>query len=230
MHIHFLQHVPFEGLGSMQDWFKKQNATLSATQLYSNPVFPDPDSLDWLVVMGGPMGANDYQEHRWLIKEKRFIEQVIIAQKKVIGICLGAQLLADVLGAKVYKHDDREIGWFPVTPVKGLTDHRLAKVLPAYTEVFHWHGDTFEIPEMAIHLFESKGCPNQGFLLGNNILGLQFHLEITRDGAKALIEACRDDMNPGPYVQSEQEILSRPERFVKINQQMAYVLDMFSSL
>lgn len=227
MHIHFLQHVPFEGLGCMEEWFKKEQAEITSTQLYQDPVFPEPEQIDWLVIMGGPMSANDNYKYPWMIKEKRFIEKAIMAQKKIIGVCLGAQLIADVLGAKITKNPETEIGWFEVSKVEGEKSSDIFKNFPEKADVFHWHGETFELPQRATRIFESQACRNQGFLIDDQILGLQFHFEITEGGAKKLIDACRDEMIPARYVQTEQEILSAPGRFEKINSLMYDVLEAF---
>jgi len=227
MHIHFLQHVPFEGLGCMEEWFKKEQAEITSTQLYQDPIFPELEQIDWLVIMGGPMSANDNYKYPWMIKEKRFIEKAIMAQKKIIGVCLGAQLIADVLGAKITKNPETEIGWFEVSKVQGEKSSDIFKSFPEKADVFHWHGETFELPQRATRIFESQACKNQGFLIDDQILGLQFHFEITEGGAKKLIDACRDEMIPARYVQTEQEILSAPGRFEKVNSLMFDVLEAF---
>jgi len=224
LNIHYLQHVPFEGLGSMDSWFRKGGHQLSSTPLYKNQALPDPDDLDWLVVMGGPMGVHDEFEHSWLKNEKRFIERAIKAGKIVLGVCLGAQLIADVLGARVFRNRHREIGWFPIQFSKHIEQSAFHNVFPSVVEAFHWHGDTFDIPESAILLASSEACAHQGFIVEDRILGFQFHLETTPEAAKALIENCGNELDGSRYVQGEAEILSEPGRFHPINQVMNAVL------
>lgn len=152
------------------------------------------------------MGVNDEAEYPWLSAEKRLIETAITAGKQVLGICLGAQLVASVCGAGVTANRQKEIGWYPVK-ASDLTQP-LLEGLPAELNAFHWHGDTFTLPAGAVHLFSSPGCFNQGFLLERRVLGLQFHLELDFAAILGLIENCRGELQPAKYIQSEAEILA----------------------
>ena len=224
MNIHYLQHVPFEGLGSIEPVLRDKGHKLSSTHLYRGEELPAPADPDWLIVMGGPMGIYDDHLYDWLSSEKRFIEQVIEAGKKVLGICLGAQLIGDVLGAAVYKNRYREIGWFPIEPVPeaGLTI--LGPALSSSFEVFHWHGDTFDIPHGAVRLAASEACSNQGFIYDNRVVALQFHLETTFTSAQELVENCQEELDGSRYVQTAEQILADQNRFSLINKVMATVL------
>jgi GMP synthase-like glutamine amidotransferase len=225
MNIHYLQHVPFEGLGSIESQLKAGHHQLSSTHLYKNPLLPAIEEIDWLIVMGGPMGVHDETEYPWLKPEKNFIRQAIDANKKILGICLGAQLIADVLGTKVYQNRYREIGWFNIDRSAEGNSTILSTALPEQTEVFHWHGDTFDIPAGAKLLASSEACKNQGFILDNRVVGLQFHLETTSASARALIKNAADELDDSRYVQTEKEILTSPGRFLRINQIMSAVLN-----
>jgi GMP synthase-like glutamine amidotransferase len=187
--LHYLQHVPFEGLGIIEDWAIAQGFEISVSQLFNNDPLPVIDDLDWLVVMGGPMGIHDHEEHPWLVDEKIFIRKAIDAGKTVLGICLGAQLIADVLGAKVYPGPQKEIGWFPIRRAEGAPE-----LLPEKLTAFHWHGDTFDLPAGAIRLASSETCQNQGFVYNDRVVALQFHLETTPESMEALIENCSDEL------------------------------------
>lgn len=224
MNIHYLQHVAFEGLSSMLPALQSKGHELSATLLYENQALPPVSSFDWLIIMGGPMSIHDENEYPWLKAEKAFIKAAIDAGKIVMGICLGAQLIADALGAKVYKNKHKEIGWFNITPTPSAKDTVLSDALSETTKVFHWHGDTFEIPEGATRIAESEACKNQGFILNNKIIAFQFHLESTRTSASALIQYCSDEIDDSKYVQSAGEMLSDDQRFENINQTMLTVL------
>ena len=225
MRIHHLQHVPFEGLGSMAAYFTMQGHECSATHLYRGTNMPPLESLDWLIVMGGPMGVHDESRYSWMTAEKSYIQKAIEAGKVVLGICLGAQMIADVLGAKVFKNPDREIGWFPVWRVQQARETLLADILPEKAEVFHWHGEAFEIPTGAKLLMSSEACANQGFVLEDRVLGFQFHMETTPDSALALVDNCADELDSSRYVQTANEILADPAKFQHINHIMAAVLD-----
>src|SRR6478672_4002501 len=160
-HIHYVQHVPFEGLGCIETWAFEKGHTLSATKFYQGDPLPELATIDWLVVMGGPMSGHDETQHPWLKDEKKFIKQAIAAGKTVVGICLGAQLIADVLGAHVYKNTYKEIGWFEVT--RTAPENDLLNDLNIPFPVFHWHGDTFDLSDDAQTLLQSKVCANQAF-------------------------------------------------------------------
>lgn len=225
MKVHYLQHVPFEGLGSIEPSLIRMGCRISSTQLYKVHQLPEVDTFDWLIVMGGPMGIYDEQQHPWLTQEKALIEQAIQQNKKVLGICLGAQLIADVLGAKVAYSGHREIGWFDIQRMPDTTQSILADHFPEQAEVFHWHGDTFEIPAGALHIAASNACRNQGFIYDDRVIALQFHLETTQESAAALIEHCSDELDGTSYVQSADEMMADPSRFHRINGIMQSVLD-----
>lgn len=224
MRAHYLQHVPFEGLGSIEAWLQNAGYEISNTQFFNSVTLPAIDEIDLLVVMGGPMSVNDESEHPWLVEEKKFINSIIEAGKPVLGICLGAQLIANSMGGKVFSNSEKEIGWFPVQAV----DHDGPAVFrfPKEIEAFHWHGETFNLPTGAVQIARSKGCNNQAFQIGNNVIGLQFHLETTPESAQAIVENCRDELVEGIYIQSETEILSAPEeRYSSINSLMGSILE-----
>jgi len=227
--IHWLQHVAFEGLGSMEEWLQENGHRVSCTRLWAGDALPASETFDGLVVMGGPMGIYDHDEYPWLPEEKEFLQKVVDRNTPIIGICLGAQLLADVLGGKVRANPAKEIGWFPVTRSDDVPES-MVSVLPEEFTVFHWHGDTFRLPDKAVRLYSSKACLNQAFLYKEHVLGLQFHLETTRTSAAALIENCRTELVNAPWIMSEQEILQAENEFVRINECMHKLLEQFFSL
>lgn len=223
MKAHILQHVPFEGAGSIEAWLRARDATISYTHFHEpSPVLPDVDALDVLIVMGGPMSVNDERLHPWLRMEKRFIREAILRGKPVLGICLGAQLMASTLGARVYANDDKEIGWFPV---EAEPAEATAFVFPPVATVFHWHGETFDLPPGAVRLAASAACRNQAFQVGARAIGLQFHLETTPESAEALLYHCRAELVRGKFIQSERRIREQPEKtYHEINRLMDNVL------
>ncbi|MFH1494509.1 MAG: type 1 glutamine amidotransferase [Pseudomonadota bacterium] len=225
MNIHYLQQVPFEGPGSIAEWVRRGGHTLGATRLYLGDPLPAVETLDLLVVMGGPMNIYEEASYPWLVDEKRFIEQAITAGRRVLGICLGAQLIADVLGAKVYANADKEIGWFPVETTPAASGAGPFADFPRQLEVFHWHGDTFDIPAGALHVAHSAGCTNQAFVYDDRVVGLQFHLETTPASANQIIVHGADELVEGRYIQRPQEMLSDARRFGTINHVMQKLLD-----
>lgn len=229
MKVHYLMHVPFEGLGSMESWFVSQGWVVSRTRLFANERLPDPNDFDWLVIMGGPMGVYDEGEYPWLVQEKRFIEAGLSRDIPVLGICLGAQLIADVLGAKVSRNKYKEIGWFPVSLTKSGRRSQLVEGLPVQFTAFHWHGDVFATPEGAQSLAISEACPNQIFARGK-VLGLQFHLETMPTNAMDLCIHCKDELKSAPYVQSAEAILTGATHYRLIHRLMRQVLRNVDSL
>lgn len=223
MRAHCLQHVPFEGLGSIEPWLKTAGYETTHTRFYESAALPDPGAVDLLVIMGGPMSVHDESEFPWLGVEKAFVRGAVAAGKAVLGVCLGAQLIASALGARVYRNPCKEIGWFPVC---GMSAPDLAAFsFPPVAEVFHWHGETFDLPPGALRLAKSEACENQAFQLGRSVMGLQFHLETTQSSARDIVSHCRAELVPSRYVQSEAHILAAPpEKYQAINNLMADVL------
>lgn len=206
MRVHFFQHAPSEGLGRIEGWVQSRGHSLSGTHLYRGELPPPVDSLDFLIVMGGGMNIYQHRFHPWLVEEKRFLGEAIAAGKRVLGVCLGAQLIADVLGARVCQNPEIEIGWLPVRVNEAARKLPILKGFPADLVPLHWHGDTFELPPGAVHLAESDGCRNQAFLFGDRVVGLQFHLEAGPREVHGFVEDLHGES--GPYVQKPEEILN----------------------
>lgn len=222
MRAHYLQHVPFEGLGSIENWLKDKGYKISATHLYQAAEFPDVNNIDLLIIMGGPMSVNDEAELPWLIAEKQFVRNVIEAGKPVLGICLGAQMIANALGAKVYPNFKKEIGWFPI---QNTSANKNLFQFPESATVFHWHGETFDLPDNAKLLASSQACVNQAFQIGKNVIGLQFHLETTPASLDDIAAHCADELVAGEFVQSVEQMSSVDKKqFDEINLLMGKVL------
>lgn len=224
MRLHCFQHVPFEGLGSIRSWAEASKHSIHTTRFYDGDPLPELDELDWLVIMGGPMGVSDEIQFPWLKPEKAFIRAAVDAGKVVLGICLGAQLIAGALGASVYPNPNREIGWFDVRKSTTDTDIPVLEVFPVNLTAFHWHGDTFDLPKGAVHLAESDGCRHQGFVMNRRVVGLQFHLETTPESLERLIDNCASELTQGPFIQKPEDMRSDPVRFSEINRTMEILL------
>jgi len=228
MNAHYFQHVPFEGLGSMEAWLREAGYDIGVTRWYDGERAPDPGEIDLLIVMGGPMSVNDEAGYPWLAAEKDFIRRWIDADRPLLGVCLGAQLIASSLGARVYPNAVKEIGWFPVTAVTPLPEDAFR--FPPEQTVFHWHGETFDLPDGAFHLARSAGCKHQAFQIGRRVIGLQFHLETTPETAAALIANCRNELTPAPYIEDETTLRSAPpEAYRAINTLMDRLLTHITS-
>lgn len=217
-----LQHVPFEGPGSIADWLTTKSAEVRTVRLHEGDVLPEAKEVDLVIVLGGPMSVNDVWFHDWIGEEKRFLAECIAQGRAVVGICLGAQLIASALGASVGPNEHAEIGWFDVTAAPA----RDTFTFPQRITVMHWHGETFSLPSGAELLASSEACRNQAFQYGKRVIALQFHLETTSESLDALLEACGDELLVERFVQSEQAILDALPRHAAGNQAlMAAILD-----
>lgn len=225
MRIHYLKHVSFEDMANIGVWAKDKGHILSKTELYNNDTLPQMEDFDWLVILGGPMNIYEEKTYPWLASEKEFIAQAIAAKKPVLGICLGAQLIADVLGAKVKCNDFTEIGWFPVALTEDAKSSQVFTNLPERFIAFHWHGDTFEIPSGAVRIAESGGCENQAFVYNDRVIGLQFHIEYSLESINSMLENCGDELVDGKFIQNEEKILGLKENLKETNHLLNSLLD-----
>lgn len=212
MRVHYLQHVSFEGPGYIEPWLQEHGHSLSGTALYKPDAHPpSPGDVDALIIMGGPMGIYDEAEYPWLAREKAFIRDCLAADKRILGICLGAQLLADCLGARVHPAAHKEIGWFPVKPMppnaRGTT---MPSWLPGLFRdnpiAFHWHGDQFDIPPGAADTLRSEANTCQAFQWNARVVGLQFHLEITPPLLEQMLRHGAHELVSSPYIQTQDAI------------------------
>ena len=227
MKVHVLQHVPFEGLGAIEPWLRARNAEVAYTRFFESEALPAVDDIDFVIAMGGPMSVNDEIELPWLAAEKRFVASVIHSGKSVLGVCLGAQLMAAALGSRVYPGPQKEIGWFDIAspPAEGQITGETFR-FPDRLKVFHWHGETFDVPTGAARLASSPVCANQAMQIGRRAIGLQFHLETTPETAAALIENCRNELVPGDYIQTELQMRSAPpEHYAAVNRVLNELLE-----
>ncbi len=206
MRLAVLQHVPFEGPAAIADWAAERGYDLMVTHLYKDECLPGLSEFGMLAVMGGPMSANDEAKYSWLGPEIAFVRNAISEGKTVLGVCLGAQIIAKALGAKVYAAAHKEIGWFPVR--RTASGHAIFDGVPPAFTAFHWHGETFELPQGSERLAETSGTPNQAFAFGKRVLGLQFHIEATEASVRDLVENAAAEIGSGPFEQTPNAILA----------------------
>ncbi|MCL5029803.1 MAG: type 1 glutamine amidotransferase [Bacteroidetes bacterium] len=209
MRIHILQHERFEGPGYIEVWAKENNHEITFTKFYEQVKLPGINDFDMLIIMGGPMGIYDEDKFPWLTSEKIFIKNVIDSGKLVLGICLGSQLIAASLGAKVYPNKFKEIGWFDIKLTENAKNNLLFTSFPQQTKVFQWHGDTFDLPEGALLLAESEACKNQAFVYKEKVFALQFHCEVTENSLQEMLEEGKNELKKEKYIQTAEEILSK---------------------
>ena len=225
MKIHCLQHVEYEGPACIHDWAATRGYRCSTTRLDLKEDFPLFDDFDLLVVLGGPMSVYRGDRWPWMIQERRMIRQAIDGGKVVLGICLGAQLIAAELGGSVATNGEKEIGWFDVELTTEAEQSLLGGLLPDKLTVFHWHGDRYEPPPGAVRLAHSEACNDQAFQYGDRVLGLQFHLEATPAWVDTLAQRDQEQLVDAAYIQTRQQMLSPVENFARANEFMKQILD-----
>jgi|SRR6476469_1615033 len=195
MRWHCLQHLPDEGPGHAADWLAGHGHSLTYTRFFEpDPVLPELHAFDGLLILGGAMSVHDEAQFPWLAVEKAFLRQTLRAGKITLGICLGAQLLAEALGGEVKPNPAPEFGFWTVRFSSRVLDHPLLRGWPEKAAVLHWHQDTFTVPPGGQRVGMSAGCANQGFVWGDGIIGLQFHPEMTEEMVEQLIQAEKHEL------------------------------------
>lgn len=227
MKIHCLAHVPFEDAANIGRWAVLRGHPLSYTHFFRNETLPPIEAFDMLVIMGGLMNVYEYDEYPWLLTEKEFIRKAIEADKKIVGVCLGAQLLANVLGGSVTANAHKEIGWHTVKLTPQAGQSKAFSKLPQDMLVFQWHGDTFSLPPGAIHLASNDVCQNQAFQVGDTVLGLQFHMEYSQESIEKMLKNCAHELVQAPYIQTPRQIRAGYDNITRNTAWMFTLLDSF---
>lgn len=229
MNIYCLQHVAFENPGTIKDWTKENHHSINYTYFFEDSfVLPHLKDIDALIIMGGNINVDEEKEYPWLSKEKELIAAVIDAGKKVIGICLGSQLIAAALYSKVYPNNKKEIGFFPVQFLSDALNHPLFNHFTNPYTVFHWHGDTFDLPPNAKLIASSEACQHQAYLIGNTVLGLQFHFEMNQVIIDDMIKHDGKELEEsGKYIQSKEQIQNGYQHLLKNRKDFFILLDKF---
>ena len=223
-------HVPYEGPGIMADWILEKGHRLEYTRFYEEEGLPEASEVDLLIIMGGPMNVFDFHMHAWMQEEIDWVGEFIRSGKPVLGICLGAQIVAAAMGEEVFPGPEKEIGWHNLQFLPSLGELRIFKDLPVARKVFHWHGDTFNIPKGAVQIARSQLFPNQGFIYEQRIVALQFHLEMTPEAVQGMVDNCGDELVEGKCIQSAGEILSETSYFENNQQVLFQILDYLCAL
>lgn len=213
-----LQHTISDGPGYILSWLHEQGFATDICFLYKqDSPLPNVDFASLLIILNGPMSVHDEDKYPWLKKEKELIKQAIENNIPTLGICFGAQLIADIYGAKVSPAPHKAIGWFPIKG-ESITKKGCFHFPDNFTSLF-WHTDEFEIPNNATLLASSSICKNQAFQIKKNVIGLQFHPQTTPYLLQGLINNSSLDLTNDPYIQPTQQLLSAPASFfVQTNQ------------
>lgn len=205
MNVLILKHAEIEGPGLIEDFLVQQDISYQTLDLYLNMPLPKPENFTHILILGGPMNVYEEDQYPFLRNEDLFIKEAIQRGKSILGICLGAQLIAKALGAKVFKAPGKEIGWYDVSLTRVGSQDPLFSNLPKKFSVFQWHEDTFEIPEGGQWIAKSSPVSHQAFRYGENVYGLQFHLEVTEEMIRQWMEVYENE-------DEKTEILTQTER------------------
>ena len=224
MRMHVIQHVEFETAAMIGEWAEDAGYEVT-TSLASTEEYPWIGDIDFLVLMGGPMDADDEHESPWLRAEKHLVAEAVSGGKLVLGVCLGAQIIAEVLGARIRRAEENEIGWYPVS----LTDHGHNEPLfagwPENVVVGHWHSDTFNLPMGMAAALSSEVTENQAFVFDDRVVGLQFHLEWDEDAVETMLETSAADLEDrGGHVMSATEIRDETPDHIPTNRELLFTL------
>jgi len=221
MNVLVMKHVEIEGPGLIEDFLRQEKTPYQILTLESGLRLPKLDNLTHLVILGGPMNVYEEDRYPFLKIEDLFIKEAIQRGKSILGICLGAQLIAKALGAKVFKAPVREIGWYDVSLTRIGSIDPFFSQLPKRFSVFQWHEDTFEIPLRAITIATSSFVPHQAFRYGENVYGLQFHLEVTHQMIREWMDTYEEEFEgPQPPLLSKLKILADTELKIKPYKEM----------
>ncbi len=227
MRIHTIIHAPFEKLGVIENWVSTQGHELSSTHTYRGEKLPDVSDIDFLIIMGGPQSATELDKYPYLRDELNLTKQAIQQNKIVLGICLGAQIISESLGAQTERSPNKEIGVYPLFLTEAGKTNSIFKNFPHTFDVMHWHNDMPGLPNGAELLAYSEGCPRQVIKYNERVYGLQCHLEMTTELIKGMLEHCVNDLKPGTYVQQKERLLANA--MSEINSKMIYILNCLES-
>jgi len=226
MNIICIIHADFETPGVIENWANYNNHSLQIKKPYTGEKLPEVDNFDMFIFMGGPQSPLNMEAAPYLKNEISLIKECISKNKKLLGFCLGAQLIGEALGASTERSPEKEVGVYPIWFTDAGKKDPLLKEISNPAPVIHWHNDMPGLLNDSILLAYSQGCPRQIVRYKPNIYGFQCHLEMTRDNIITMIESVPDDLRPSKYTQTIEQILSQD--YDLINAMMIKFLDRFS--
>lgn len=208
MNVQVILHASFEPAGVIKDWALEHGHELMTVCPYRGEKLHELDQFDALIIMGGPQSALDADQYAYLLDEMNLIREAVLAEKRVLGVCLGAQLIGQSLGGNAERSPHKEIGIWPVQLTEAGRQDPLLAHFPAVFDVAHWHGDMPGIPQGAEVLASSVGCPRQIVRFREHVYGFQCHPEMTVDVMKRLADHCEEELVDGKFIQLPQQFLN----------------------
>jgi len=211
MKLHLLEHDSEDfSRTNISFWAAEKGHQVNQTFVCNNEELPPVDSFDWLMVMGGSQHAWDEQGNSWLQEEKAFVREALDKGKLILGICFGAQILAEALGGQIFPNEHKEIGWYEISLNREGQESFLFQDIPPSFVTFHWHNDHFSLPASCTRLADSNASRNQAFVCnGRPLVGLQFHPEYTRDMVRYYASEHSQDWTSDDYASTKDEVLAR---------------------
>lgn len=228
MQVHIIIHAPFEKPGTIETWAMDKGHNISYTHTYRGEQLPAASQVDFLVIMGGPQSPLELEKYPYLRDEIALTAQAIQQKKAVLGICLGAQIIGESLGAKTERSPHKEIGAFPIHLTAEGKNDPILKCLPESFDVMHWHNDMPGAPAGSVILAYSEGCPRQIIRYTERAYGLQCHMEMTTEMIKGMLEHCAADLKLGKYIQDAKKMLSI--NLSSMNEKIVLILDQLAKL
>ncbi|MCB0879415.1 MAG: type 1 glutamine amidotransferase [Thermoleophilia bacterium] len=224
--VHCIQHSERVRALSVADWAAARGIDLRIIRVDRGEPLPAAPLVQRLVVLGGAMMTDEVDEHPWLVLEREWLRAVVEhGEAKVLGICLGSQLLAEALGGSVERAEVPEVGWQRIVRTEAGDDHPVLAALPREFDAMQWHYDAWTLPPGAALAATSDGCATQAFTYGEDVLAVQFHPEFTFDRTRELVDSTTDDLTPRGHVQSPDQFLADPERFARLRELCFDLLD-----
>ena len=214
MRLHLIEHDPdYFNETNITLWAKKKGYHVTKTEVFNQQRLPQLDDFDWLMIMGGSQHIWQEEANPWIIGEKKFIREALTTGKNILGVCLGAQLVAESLGSEVFTNIHEEIGWHEVSVSREGKDTFLFRDIPDRFMTFHWHSDHFSLPSGCTRLASSEPTQNQAFIHESYpVVGLQFHPEYTRAIVESYADQYGHEWVPAPFVTGKEDVLVRTKQ------------------
>lgn len=228
MKILFVTHASFEQPGSIAAWAKTHDHETLEVKPYEGEALPAIDGYDMLVVMGGPQSPIEIETYPYLKDEIVLVSQALKQKKRIVGVCLGAQLITEALGAATERSPNKEIGMYPLEVTSAAAADPVFSKFPSKFDVMHWHSDMPGVADGIELLAQSEGCPRQAFRYGDRVYGFQCHFELTKELVEGMIKHCDGDLKAGKYVMTPEQLMALD--YSDINAKMDKVLDYLASV